>query len=275
MWYYVKQDKSKVGPVSDPTIVDLFKRGKVKPSTLVWSQHQNKWTEFKNTKFFAKITKRQKNYKFENYKYKTYLLRSLLWTLIVMFCIKGWFVYDFIQLEKSFAFDITKVSLQQEILLRESKLILSVFSILQILVVGAAFIVGAVWISSSIKAAKAVSSRIMISSKLSLFGCLAPIANIVLIPSIVKKIFYRLLISHKNPKNAISVIYFRTWTYVWFISWISLVVSQTAITSFSYPEIEVSLNWFKIYNYGLISVMLLGSTMVVQKIFKMIKSKYE
>jgi hypothetical protein len=81
--------------------------------------------------------------------------------------------------------------------------------------------------------------------------------------------------SYRNSKNAISVIYFRTWLYTWFISWISLVVSQTAITSFSHPEIEESLNWFKIYNYGLISVMLLGSTMVVQKIFKMIKSKYE
>ena len=141
MWYYVKQDKTKVGPVSDPAIVDLFKKGEVKPSTLVWSQNQNKWTEFKNTKFFARITKRQKNYKFENYKYKTYLLRALLWTLIIMFCLRSWFVYDFIQLEKSFAFDITSITLQQEILFRESKLILSVYSILQMLIISATTII--------------------------------------------------------------------------------------------------------------------------------------
>ena len=274
MWYYVKRDKTKVGPISDPALVSLFKKGEVKSSTLVWSQNQNKWTEFKNTKFFKKITKPQKNYKFEAYKYKTYLLRSLIWSLIIMFAVKAMLVYDVVQ-SKFVMEGASNATLQQLITFREAKAVVDIFSILQSVVVIMTFVMAATWISSTIKASKAVSSRILMSSRLSFLGCLAPIANIILNPSIVKRIFYYLLISFKNPLNAISVIYFRTWIFVWFISWIAVSVSKFVITTSLYPEITESIGWMKIYNCGVITVMLFGSALVVQKIFKMLKSKYE
>ena len=190
MWYYIKDNKQKEGPISDPALAMLFKKGEVKPTTMVWSQNMKKWTELKNTNYYAQLVGNRKNYALENFKFRTYLFRALSVSLVLLLVFKINLIHNIINLSEElvensmFEYEINTF-FQYKVCLLNSNVVTTVQIFLSI----ALFCSLAYWVAGAVTMTKKRTSALRMSKTLSAVGILVPIANIILIPSILKRIY--------------------------------------------------------------------------------------
>ncbi len=248
MWYYIKENKQKEGPISDPAIAMLLKEGKIKPSTMVWSQHLKKWTEFKKTDYYSHLIGKKKNYELENFKLRTYLLRALAVVMNVLLVYIAYMINQTaVSRENVIQNPLTIEEIKNFIFYRENVHILDILSSMQFLLYIAIFLALAFWIAGVIKVSKRKTSAITMSKSMASIGVLVPIANIVLVPSILKKIYRTLEFVIKRRLNIVSLIFLKTWMYLWFLTWIGYVLDSWYKTSSS---IYQSIYYFKMYLCG-------------------------
>ena len=276
MWYYIKDDKQKAGPISDPAMVNLLKHGEIKPSTKVWSQQTKGWTDFKNTAFYKKAVGKTKNYRFETLKMRTYMLRSLMVVMAVMLGYKMYMIFQtmiYHPYDVPTIFDIKDVELS--LLYNENLIVLKMLNFVILAVLAAMWGAFAIWMSSIVKASKSITSSILLSSKMAVFASIVPVANIILIPSILKRIVYTLEISMNKRRDIATTITMRTWIFVWLAMWISFAFNKWGISIPDNTEIISQIYWFRIYNSGLQILAIIFSMIVFSRIFRMIRKKID
>ena len=276
MWYYVKKNKERVGPISDPAIVDLFKKGAIKPSTKVWDSKKHDWQKFETTELFEKTVRNRKNRRLEDIKTRTRIFRAISMSLIVLLGYKMFLLYQTLvhhPSEVSTIFDIQ--DMQNMLAYNESTLMLQIASIAQLGILLGLFIMLAAWTSAAVKCAKSISSRLMISSNTAIIATLAPVVNIILIPAILKRIYRTLEISVNGKRNILSLIFLRTWMFIWFMTWISFAYNRWGISMSPDSEIIQSIYLFRIFNSALQILLLIATMIFITKTYSLIRKKSE
>lgn len=227
MWYYQKDDKSKEGPIADPALERLFEKGIVKTTTRVWTQGQSGWTEFGNTLFFRKITAPQHSRKKTDFVFKTRILRAIIGALAVFLGVQ---ILLTLQMVNIYQFDVPTIvdidDMSKALLYNEKILTLNMSELILKGLYVALFIMLAGWIASLVRIAKSYSSSLLLSSKLSALGCLAPIANIVIVPVVLRKVCQSLERSTRRRRTLAAVVCVWNWTFLWSVMWLSIFVAN-------------------------------------------------
>ena len=276
MWYYAKKNKERVGPISDPAIVDLFKKGSIKPSTKVWDTKKRSWQKFESTELFEKTVKNRRNRRLEDIKMRTRVFRAVSMSLIILL---GYKMFLFWQAQIHPPYDVSTIfdiqDMQNLLAYNESTLMLQIASITQLGILLGLFIMLAAWMSSAVKCTKSISSRLTISSNTAIVATLVPVANIILIPAILKRIYRTLEISVNGKRNIVSLIFLRTWMFIWFMTWISFTYNRWGISLSSDSEIIQSIYLFRIFNSALQILLLFATMILITKTYLLIRKKSE
>ena len=227
MWYYQKDDKTKEGPIADPALERLFEKGVVKTTTRVWTQGQSGWTEFGKTQFFRKITAPHHNRKKADFVFKTRVLRAIIGALVVFL---GAQIMLTRQMVNIYQFDIPTIGniddMAKALLYNEKILTLNMSELILKGLYVALFVMLAGWIASLVRIAKSYSSSMLLSSRLSALGCFAPIANIVIVPMVLRKVCRSLERSTRGKRSLAAFVYVWDWTFLWAIMWLSIFVAN-------------------------------------------------
>ncbi len=272
MWYYVKDNRQKQGPISDPALAELLKDGEISPSTLVWTQHMKEWTPLKNTAFYFKLKTKRIDPNFLKFKWRTYFLRSTLVAIIAVNLMRIRY-YVLTMEEFPYGLDSLPEKLRLDLILRYSENV-SIISLLDAIVFGmvcAAIFLGALWIASAVIMTKKLTSQYTVSSKMAFLGCIVPVANIVLIPVITKQVYRFCERAVRHIRNIGSRIFIRTWNFLWFASWIALVFYLSVPPT---PEIAEQIYQFSIFNASLQSLLMAATLVVISRVFKLSTLKH-
>ncbi len=272
MWYYVKEDNKQEGPISDPALVKLIKEGAITPSTLVWTQTMKNWAELKNTNFYKKALSSKKNYNLESFKLKTYLLRALMWALITLL---GYKIYIIVNTMTVYTPDLISINSEEElkelITFKEGMLMLKLIDIVQKALFLSIFVMFAIWILNAINNTKKATSQLMMSPYLAVIGSIIPFANIILIPAILKRIYRTLEVVIRKRRHIVSHIFVKTWMFVWFMGWISMIYNTWGISLKANLHLTEDVYYFKVYNCSLQIFLLLTTMIFVSVISRQIK----
>ena len=272
MWYYIKDNKQKEGPISDPALAMLFKKGEVKPTTMVWSQNMKKWTELKNTNYYAQLVGNRKNYALENFKFRTYLFRALSVSLALLLVFKINLIHNIINLSEElvensmFEYEINTF-FQYKVCLLNSNVVTTIQFFLSI----ALFCSLAYWVAGAVTMTKKRTSALRMSKTLSAVGILVPIANIILIPSILKRIYRTLEFVVRKRLHIASHIFLKTWMYLWFLSWINYSIDIWNKMSIYTKDIIYSMYYFKIYICAVQIVTIIATVILITIITNRVK----
>ena len=271
MWYYVKDNRQKQGPISDPALAELLRDGEISPSTLVWTQHMKEWTPLKKTAFYFKLKAKRIDPKFVKFKWRTYFLRSTIAAIIVVNLLR---IHQYLLTMAEFPYGLDSQPEKQrlDMILRYSENV-SIISLLDTIVFGmtcAAIFLGALWIASAVRMTKKLTSQYTVSSKMAFLGCIFPVANIVLIPVITKQVYRFCERAVRHIRNIGSRIFIRTWNFLWFASWIALVFYMAVPHA---PEIAEQIYQFSIFNAALQCLLMASTLVVISRVFKLATPK--
>lgn len=272
MWYYIKENKEQEGPISDPALVKLFKEGKISPSTQVWSQNMKSWAEFSRTDFYKKTISHKKDFNFENLKHCTYLLRAIMYVFMLLL---GYKIHAIVRVIELFSPDIKQINSPEDVkeLLQfnETMLSLQLIDLVQWAMFIFIFVTFAIWTSKVIKTAKRNTTGFMMSPTKAVIGTLVPIANIILVPAIVKRIYRSLEMTIRKRRHIVSHIFVKTWMFVWFITWFSIIYNNFAITLKANLHLLDDIFIYKIYNCSLQIFLTFVSIIFVSVILRQLK----
>ena len=267
MWYYIKDNKQKEGPISDPALAMLFKEGKVKASTMVWTQNMKNWTELKNTDYYAQLVGTKKNYDLENFKFRTYLFRALSISLALLLAFKINLIYTIITLlEKLVQNPNTVDEINAFLLYKENILNNNIVASIQFFLNIAFICALAYWVAGAITMAKKRTSALVMSKNMAVIGILIPIANIILIPSILKRIYRTLEFVIRKRLHIASHIFLKTWMYLWFLSWIIYVVNFWNKTGIYSGDIIYPVYYFRIYMHAIQIITIIATIILISVI---------
>lgn len=269
MWYYIKSDKTKVGPISDPSLADLLKSGEITPRTQVWTRGFKQWCELSQTDFYHKTVGKKPNYKLADFKLRTGILRITMTVIILLLGFKIFLTVRAMELHQ-FApetiFEI--VDMPSALRYNEILLMQKVVSVVVLGWIAAFFVLFAGWLTKAGRIAKAVKSFSFVPSRLVWLGCIIPVVNAVAIPPLTRRIFGALELAATGllRRRTTSRIFTGTWTIVWAFACVATAFNFFVVSATKSPEIIDEIYLFGIYTLALWVVFFIATLALVSKV---------
>ncbi len=273
MWYYIK-DAQRYGPIAETAVLSLFKKGEIGYYSKVYETKQRKWVNFGETSLYKNVTNLRKNQRFEVCKMRTRVFRAVAFSMVALLVYKIfllWQTYLYHPFGATSIFDV--VDMQSLLKYNENILLLQIVSVMQFGVLLGVFLMLAAWTSAAVKGVKSISSRFNVPSNLAVVGCLVPVANILLIPAFLKRIYRALEYSINGRRNIVSLIFLRLLMFIWYSMWMSVAFSAFGLSIRGSSELIDAIYRFRIFSCVIQILLLFGVMIFCTKVLAMLKTK--
>ncbi len=268
MWYYSTDGKEKVGPISDPAISVLLKRGKITKTTKVWSPHQKEWLPLCESDIYKKIKSKKQSSHLVTLERLSRVFRAFLVSFFACMLFFILFYFESIHSYREFLQNgelldnATKV-IQSHETAQTKRLI----SIILILMFAVSLFFGYKWVKIVVTNAKILKRRITYSPTFSAWCFVLPFVNLIIPKQVISEVMVVSLMATNSERKIPYMVLVRTWYVFWCMSNIMFVVSAIITPKNCEPDQFIPIYTAKILFLSTYAITIFLSLMIVTVIF--------